>query len=124
MPGKMGDMNRTVLIPATWSWRNAFNASFGRWGTGFEMAAKCVVKGIDGKGDFDVFQLADQVDVPKNQVGLGDDGDIGPALRNCSSKCRVTRYCFSKALYGSVTELMTTFCPASCFVGNGVCRSV
>lgn len=24
--------------------------------------------------------LADQVDVPKNQVGLGDDGDIGPAL--------------------------------------------
>ena len=78
--GEDGGHEQDGFDPRNVELAQCVNASFGRWGTGFEMAAKCVVKGIDGKGDFDVFQLADQVDVPKNQVGLGDDGDIGPAL--------------------------------------------
>ena len=78
--GEDGGHEQDGFDPRNVELAQGVNASSGRWGTGFDMAAKCVVKGIDGKGDFDVFQLADQVDVPKNQVGLGDDGDIGPAL--------------------------------------------
>ena len=63
--GEDGGHEQDGFDPRNVELAQCVNASFGRWGTGFEMAAKCVVKGIDGKGDFDVFQLADQVDVPE-----------------------------------------------------------
>ena len=49
--------------------------SSGGRGAGFEMAAERVVQRIQRDGDFGVFKLSDEVDVPDDQVGLGDEGD-------------------------------------------------
>ena len=49
-------------------------------GARFEPATEGIVQRIERDGDFRVFQTADQVDVPQDQIGFGDDRDGGMGI--------------------------------------------